>query len=82
MSVEIEALKILAQEKKLPLERLINAIENSDAVIKASEELPIELLDYLSKSEKPVLDYLNYLYPHELHQVDADIKVYEILKGL
>jgi len=31
---------------------------------------------------KPVLDYLNYLYPHELHQVDADIKVYEILKGL
>jgi starch synthase len=36
---------------------LINAIENSDAVIKASEELPIELLDYLSKSEKPVLDY-------------------------
>ena len=28
MSVDIEALKTLAQEKKLPLERLINAIEN------------------------------------------------------
>ena len=31
MSVDIEALKILAQEKKLPLERLINAIENEVA---------------------------------------------------
>ena len=28
MSVDVEALKILALEKKLPLERLINAIEN------------------------------------------------------
>jgi hypothetical protein len=31
---------------------------------------------------KSVLDYLNYLYPHELQQVEEDIKVYEILKGL
>lgn len=31
---------------------------------------------------KSVLDYLNYLYPHELQQVESDIKVYEILKGL
>ena len=31
MSVDVEALKILAQEKKLPLERLINAIENEVA---------------------------------------------------
>jgi len=31
---------------------------------------------------KSVLDYLNYLYPHELNQVDADMKVWEILKGL
>ena len=39
MSVDIEALKILAQEKKLPLERLINAIENE--VAKAYAELPV-----------------------------------------
>jgi hypothetical protein len=31
---------------------------------------------------KSVLDYLNYLYPHELQEVDADKKVLEILKGL
>ena len=31
---------------------------------------------------KSVLDYLNYLYPHELQQVDADMKAFEILKGL
>ncbi|OGS73721.1 MAG: glycogen synthase [Flavobacteria bacterium RIFCSPLOWO2_12_FULL_35_11] len=36
---------------------LINAIENSDAVIKASEQLPNDLLDYLKTCEKPVLDY-------------------------
>ena len=29
MSVDVEALKALAQEKKLPLERLINAIKQS-----------------------------------------------------
>ena len=39
MSVDIEALKTLAQEKKLPLERLINAIENE--VAKAYAELPV-----------------------------------------
>ena len=38
MSVDVEALKLLAQEKKLPLERLINAIENE--VAKAYSELP------------------------------------------
>jgi len=38
---------------------LIKAIENSDAVIKASEELPTDLLDFLSTSEKPVLDYVS-----------------------
>ncbi len=36
---------------------LINAIENSDAVIKGSEELPKELLDFLDGCNKPVLDY-------------------------
>lgn len=38
---------------------LINAIENSDAVIKASEELPDELVEYLGTSDKPVLDYFS-----------------------
>ena len=38
MSVDVEALKLLAQEKKLPLERLINAIENE--VAKVYAELP------------------------------------------
>ncbi|HKJ05876.1 MAG TPA: glycogen/starch synthase [Flavobacteriaceae bacterium] len=36
---------------------LINAIENSDAVIKGSEELPAELVDYLKSTDKPVLEY-------------------------
>ena len=39
MSVDVEALKALAQEKKLPLERLINAIENE--VAKVYAELPV-----------------------------------------
>ena len=39
MSVDVAALKILAEEKKLPLERLINAIENE--VAKAYAELPV-----------------------------------------
>ncbi|WP_431156872.1 glycogen/starch synthase [Winogradskyella poriferorum] len=33
------------------------AIDNSDAVIRGSEELPEELNTYLSSTEKPVLDY-------------------------
>ncbi len=36
---------------------IINAIENSDAVVKASNELPVELQEFLDASEKPVLDY-------------------------
>ncbi len=36
---------------------LINAIENSDAIIKGSEELPKELLDFLDGCNKPVLEY-------------------------
>ena len=36
---------------------LINAIKNSDAVIKASEQLPTDLLKFLENCEKPVLDY-------------------------
>ena len=39
MSVDVTALKTLAEEKKLPLERLINAIENE--VAKAYAELPL-----------------------------------------
>ena len=37
---------------------LINAIENSDAMVKASDELPAELQEFLDASEKPVLDYV------------------------
>lgn len=33
------------------------AIDHSDALIKGSSEIPKELEDYLSKSNKPVLDY-------------------------
>ena len=36
---------------------LINAIENSDAVIKGSEELPAEIVAFLSNCDKPVLNY-------------------------
>ncbi|MEY3163830.1 MAG: hypothetical protein RI887_654 [Actinomycetota bacterium] len=36
MSVDVEALKVLAAEKKLPLERLINAIENEVATAYSS----------------------------------------------
>ena len=36
---------------------LINAIENSDAIIKGSEELPEEISKFLSACDKPVLDY-------------------------
>ncbi len=36
---------------------LKSAIENSDAIIHASEELPEEINDYISKSEKPALTY-------------------------
>jgi starch synthase len=38
---------------------LINAVKNSDAVIKASEKLPAELLAFLDASDKPVLDYFS-----------------------
>ncbi|RXP59464.1 glycogen synthase [Lutibacter sp. HS1-25] len=36
---------------------LINAVNNSDAVIKASEKLPTELSEFIDASGKPVLDY-------------------------
>ncbi|SNR53315.1 glycogen/starch synthase [Lutibacter flavus] len=39
---------------------LINAIEHSDAVVKSSDELPKDLLDYLKTSNKPVLDYVPF----------------------
>jgi starch synthase len=38
---------------------LINAIENSDAVIKASPELATELTDYLKNYKNPVLEYFS-----------------------
>jgi starch synthase len=36
---------------------LINAIENSDAVIKGSEQLSTEINEFLKTTKKPVLDY-------------------------
>ncbi len=38
---------------------LINAVQHSDAVIKASGELPPELVAFLETTDKPVLDYFN-----------------------
>ena len=35
------------------------AIDNSDAVIKGSSDLPQELDDYIASSEKPKLDYFS-----------------------
>ena len=37
---------------------LINAVKNSDAVIKASEILPDDLLEFIKTNDKPVLDYV------------------------
>jgi starch synthase len=33
------------------------AIDNSDAIIRGSQELPKELDNYINKLEKPVLDF-------------------------
>lgn len=38
---------------------LINAIEHSDAIIKASEELPDELIEAINGSDKPVLEFFS-----------------------
>lgn len=36
---------------------MINAMEHSDALIKGSEDLPKELIDFMESSDKPVLDF-------------------------
>ena len=36
-----------------------STIENSDAIIKGSEELPTEIEEFLKTSDKPVLDYFH-----------------------
>ena len=38
---------------------LMNAVQHSDAIIKASEDLPAELEEFLSETEKPVLEYFS-----------------------
>ena len=38
---------------------LINAVEHSDAIIKASEELPDELIEAINASDKPVLEFFS-----------------------
>ena len=55
---------------------LKNAVENSDAIIKASEALPQELLDFLEKSEKPVL---NYISEEEFANAYTDFFLSEVL---
>ncbi len=55
---------------------LKNAVENSDAVIKASEELPQELQDFVEKSEKPVL---NYISEEEFANAYTDFFLTEVL---
>jgi starch synthase len=54
---EVDAAKVNSIAKPNYINILINAIENSDGVIKASENLPDELVDFLDKSEKEVLDH-------------------------
>lgn len=36
---------------------MINAMEHSDALIKGSEELPTELIDFMENCDKPILDF-------------------------
>src|SRR5210317_2593942 len=36
---------------------MINAMEHSDALIKGSEELPTELIDFMENGDKPILDF-------------------------
>ena len=55
---------------------LINAIENSDAVVKASDVLPDELQDFLDASDKPVLDYFPI---EEFRTAYADFYLNEVL---
>merc|ERR1711916_274208 len=55
---------------------LKNSVENSDAVIKASEELPQELQDFVEKSEKPVL---NYISEEEFANAYTDFFLTEVL---
>ena len=53
----IDASKVEGIENPNYSNLLINAIENSDALIKASENLPSELQAFLETSKKPVLEY-------------------------
>jgi len=56
-NIEESKFEILAKPNHTNI--LISAIENSDAVIKASEELPSELLAHLKTNKKPVLEYFS-----------------------
>ena len=55
---------------------LINAIENSDAVIKGSEELPKELMEFIDSCNKPVLDYSS---TEEFEKAYTDFYVNQVL---
>jgi len=52
------------------------AIDFSDGLIKGSKELPEELEDYISSSDKPVLDYQ---YPEEFAEAYTEFYTNEIL---
>ncbi len=55
---------------------LINAIENSDAVIKGSEELPDEIVAFLSTCNKPVLDFSS---PEDFDNAYTDFYLNQVL---
>ena len=53
--LDTEAIKSLEQPDYINLMKI--AIDNSDAIIRASEELPQELDTYINDLTKPVLDF-------------------------
>ena len=53
--LDAETTKLLNQPDYINLMKI--AIDNSDAIIRGSEELPKELDTYLNDLTKPVLDY-------------------------
>ena len=53
--LDTEAIKTLVKPDYINLMKI--AIDNSDAIIRGSEELPKELDTYINKLTKPVLDF-------------------------
>ena len=55
----IDASKVQSLTNPSHTNILINAIENSDAIIKASAKLPTEISNYLENYKNPVLEYFS-----------------------